>query len=63
MRAVSSQLQTNPLSNAMSNPNQAELIMFNLGEKITLMNCQCKISEHLLVVVINKAKQISLLVI
>jgi len=32
MRAFSSQLQNSPLSNAMSKPNQAELIMFNLGE-------------------------------
>jgi len=32
MRAFSSQLQISPLSRAISKPNQAELIMYNLGE-------------------------------
>jgi len=32
MRALSSQLQISPLSSAMSKPNQAKLIMYNLGE-------------------------------
>jgi len=32
MRAFSIQLQINPLSSAISKPNQAKLIMYNLGE-------------------------------
>jgi len=32
MRAFSSQLQISPLSSAVSKPNQAKLIMYNLGE-------------------------------
>jgi len=32
MRAFSSQLQIRPLGSAISNPNQAKLIMYNLGE-------------------------------
>ena len=32
MRAFSSQLQISPLSSAISKPNQAKLIMYNLGE-------------------------------
>jgi len=32
MRAFSIQLQISPLSRAISKPNQAELIMYNLGE-------------------------------
>jgi len=32
MRASSSQLQISPLSSAMSKPNQAKLIMYNLGK-------------------------------
>jgi len=32
MRAFSIQLQINPLSRDISKPNQAKLIMYNLGE-------------------------------
>jgi len=32
MRAFPSQLQINPLRSAISKPNQAKLIMYNLGE-------------------------------
>jgi len=32
MRAFSSQWQISPLSSAISTPNQAKLIMYNLGE-------------------------------
>jgi len=32
MPAFSSQFQISPLSSAMSKPNQAKLIMYNLGE-------------------------------
>jgi len=32
MRAVSSQLQTSPMSSAISKPKEAKLIMYNLGE-------------------------------
>jgi len=33
MRAFSSQLQISPLSSAISKPNQAKLIMYNLGQE------------------------------
>jgi len=32
MRVFSSQLQSSPLSSAISKPNQDKLIMYNLGE-------------------------------
>jgi len=32
MRAFSSQLQISPLSSPISKPNQAKLIMYNVGE-------------------------------
>jgi len=42
MRAFLNQLQISPLSSAMSKPNEARLIMYNLGEnnfnELTMQN-------------------------
>jgi len=65
MRAFSIQLQISPLSRAISKPNQAKLIMYNVGEnnfnELPMQN-KWKLTYHLLVVIINEAKHISLLV-
>jgi len=42
MRAFSIQLQISPLSAAISKPNQAKLIMYNLGENFNELPMQNK---------------------